>query len=206
MKPRIPIPRSRRRRRLALLAATLLSALLLAAAVAIPNVLVTAQEPSTDEVVFVNASEDPVERKGDGRFIARPVFSKQVAPLYYGVRDPDTGEWLTTMFRVQGGEKERKDGWEYSFEYPFEDGQVELDKERPYLLVILALKQGETYRFYTAIPEHRPGGIWNKILRALDPGQWGRAIAGWVIEGTHGTLCGVVERATDDDADQCGDW
>ncbi len=206
MKPRIPIPRSRRRRRLALLAATLLSALLLAAAVAIPNVPVTAQEPSTDEVVFVNASEDPVERKGDGRFIARPVFSKQVAPLYYGVRDPDTGEWLTTMFRVHGGEKERKDGWEYSFEYPFEDGQVELDKERPYLLVILALKQGETYRFYTAIPEHRPGGIWNKILRALDPGQWGRAIAGWVIEGTHGTLCGVVERATDDDADQCGDW
>ncbi|MCY4393419.1 MAG: hypothetical protein OXE43_15455 [Chloroflexi bacterium] len=191
---------------MALLAATLLSALLLAAAVAIPNVPVTAQEPSTDEVVFVNASEDPVERKGDGRFIARPVFSKQVAPLYYGVRDPDTGEWLTTMFRVHGGEKERKDGWEYSFEYPFEDGQVELDKERPYLLVILALKQGETYRFYTAIPEHRPGGIWNKILRALDPGQWGRAIAGWVIEGTHGTLCGVVERATDDDADQCGDW
>ena len=137
MKPRIPIPRSRRRRRLVLLVA----ALLLAAAVVIPAALVVAQDPPTDEVVFVNASEDPVERKGDGRFIARPVFSKRVAPLYYGVRDPDTGEFLTTMFRVQGGEKERKDGWEYSFEYPFEDGQVQLDKERAYLLVILAIKK-----------------------------------------------------------------
>ena len=202
MRPHPPNPRSRRRRP-ALLVAILLAALLLGAAAAIPAALVLAQDPPSDEVVFVNASEDPVERKGDGRFIARPVFSKQVAPLYYGVRDPDTGEWLTTMFRVQGGEKERKDGWEYSFEYPFEDGQVELDKERPYLLVILALKQGETYRFYAAIPEHRPGGIWNKILRALDPREWGRAIAGWVIEGTHGTLCGVVERATGDDADRC---
>ncbi|MCY3602068.1 MAG: hypothetical protein OXH12_03225 [Chloroflexi bacterium] len=202
MKPRIPIPISRRRRP-ALLVATLLSALLLVAAVAIPAALVFAQDPPTDELAFVNASEDPVERKGDGRFIARPVFSHPVGPLYYGVRDPDTGEWLTTMFSVRGGEKERQDGWEYSFEYPFEDGQVELDKERPYLLVILAIKQGETYRFYAAIPEHRPGGIWNKILRALDPKQWGRAIAGWVIEGTHGTLCGVVERATGEDADRC---
>ena len=192
-----------RRKRLALVAALLPAVLLLVAAVAIPAALVVAQDPPTDEVVFVNASEDPVERKGDGRFIARPVFNHPVGPLYYGVRDPDTGEWLTTMFSVRGGEKERKDGWEYSFEYPFEDGQVELDKERPYLLVILAIKQGEPYRFYAAIPEHRPGGIWNKILRALDPKQWGRAIAGWVIEGTHGTLCGVVERATGDDADRC---
>ena len=203
MKLRFPTPISRRRRLTLLVAVLLPAALLLAAAMVIPAALVIAQDPPTDEVVFVNASEEPVERKGDGRFIARPVFSKQVAPLYYGVRDPDTGDFLTTMFRVQGGEKERQDGWEYSFEYPFEDGQVELDKERPYLLVILAIKNGETYRFYAAIPEHRPGGIWNKILSALDPKEWGRAIAGWVIEGTHGTLCGVVEQATGDDADRC---
>ncbi|MXW25564.1 MAG: hypothetical protein F4Z77_04590, partial [Dehalococcoidia bacterium] len=117
MKTRFPIPRSRRRRP-ALLVAVLLSALLLAAAVAIPTALVLAQDPPTDELVFVNASEDPVERKGDGRFIARPIFSHPVGPLYYGVRDPDTGEWLTTMFSVRGGEKKRQDGWEYSFEYP----------------------------------------------------------------------------------------
>lgn len=205
MQPHPSTPSFRSRRRPALIVAVLLSALLLTAAVAIPAALVLAQDPPSDEVVFVNASEDPVERKGDGRFIARPVFSEQVAPLYYGVRDPDTGEFLTTMFRVRGGEKERQDGWEYSFEYPFEGGQVELDKERPYLLVILAIKDGETYRFYAAIPEHRPGGIWNKILNALDPGEWGRAIAGWVIEGTHGVLCGVVEQATGDDADRCRD-
>ena len=205
MQTHTPIPTSRKRRRPALLVAVLLSAALLTAAVAIPTALVLAQDPPADEVAFVNASEDPVERKGDGRFIARPVFSTKVAPLYYGVRDPDTGEFLTTMFRVQGGEKERKDGWEYSFEYPFEDGQVQLDKERPYLLAILAVKNGETYRFYAAIPEHRPGGIWNKILKALDPREWGRAIAGWVIEGTHGVLCGVVEQATGEDADRCRD-
>ena len=203
MQPHPPIPESRRRRRPALLVTVLLSAALLTVAVAIPTALVLAQDPPAEEVVFVNASEDPVERKGDGRFIARPVFSTQVAPLYYGVRDPDTGEFLTTMFRVQGGEKDRKDGWEYSFEYPFEEGQVELDKERPYLLVILAIKNGEPYRFYAAIPEHRPGGIWNKILNALDPREWGRAIAGWVIEGPHGVLCGVVEQATGEDADRC---
>ena len=195
--------KSPRRRRLELLVAALLLALLLMAAVAIPAALLLAQEPPTDELIFVNARENPVERKGDGRFIARPVFSQQVAPLYYGVRDPDTGEWLTRMFSVRGGEKERKDGWEYSFEYPFEDDQVRLDKEGAYVLVILAIRNGETSRFYAAIPEHRPGGIWNKILTALDPEQWGRAIAGWVIEGAHGTLCGVVERATGDDAHRC---
>ena len=172
IKPRIPIPRSRRGR-LALLAAVTLPAALLLVAVASSAAFVLAQDPPTDEVVLVNASEDPVERKGDGRFIARPVFSKQVAPLYYRVRDPDPGEWLTTMFRVQGARgAEGRLG--ILLEYPFEDGQVELDKERPYLLVILAPKQGETYRFHTTIPEHGPGGIWNKILNALDPGGGAR--------------------------------
>ena len=198
------ITTGRGRRRLALVAALLPAALLLVAAVAIPAALVIAQEPPPgDELVFVNAEEDPVERKGDGRFIARPTFSRQVGSLYYGVRDPDTGEWLTTLYRVQGGEKKRQDGWEYSFEYPFEDDQVQLDKERPYLLVMSVAEGGQQHTFYAAIPEHRPGGIWNKILSALDPKEWGRAIAGWVIEGTHGTLCGVVEQATGDDADRC---
>ena len=116
-----------RRRRIALLVA----ALLLTAAVAVPAALVIAQEPPPDELAFVNAEEDPVERKGDGRFIARPVFSNQVGSLYYGVRDPDTGDWLTTLYRVQGGEKKRQDGWEYSFEYPFEDDQPSSTRSAP---------------------------------------------------------------------------
>ena len=78
MKSLVPILKSRRRRRIALLVA----ALLLTAAVAIPAAIVFAQEPPPgDELAFVNAEEEPVERKGDGRFIARPIFNHPVGPL-----------------------------------------------------------------------------------------------------------------------------
>ena len=186
---------------------TLAGALLLAALAAIPaSTTALAQEPPASAgIALVNADdEDIVERKKDGRFIARPVFNKELAALYYGVRDGDTGEWVVPMFRVRGGEKERRDGWEYGYEYPFAEGQTELDPERPYLLVILAKSWAEVNaHFYAVIPPHQPGGIWNKVLRALDPPRWGRAIAGWVIEGAHGMLCGVVERASGSDAEVC---
>ena len=183
-------------------------ALLLAALALVPaSGTALAQEPPDpySPIVLVNADdEDLVERKGDGRFIARPVFDREMPIVYYGVRDGDTGEWVAPMFRVRGGEKERSDGWEYSFEYPFEDGQTALDPERPYLLVILAKSWAEVNgHFYAVIPIHQPGGIWNKVLGALDPERWGRAIAGWVIEGAHGMLCGVVERASDAEAETC---
>ena len=42
------------------------------------------------------------------------------------------------MYRVSGGEKERSDGWEYSWEYPALDEQPDLDLDRAYLLVMLA--------------------------------------------------------------------
>ena len=185
----------------------LAAALLLAALAAIPSSTTAfAQEPPAGEgIVLINGDEeDLVDRKKDGRFIARPVFDRELPALYYGVRDGDTGEWVVPMYRVRGGEKERRDGWEYSFEYPFESGQPELDPERPYLLVIIAKSWAEqTGHFYAVIPPHQPGGIWNKVLRALDPPRWGRAIAGWLIEGAHGVLCGVVERASGADADTC---
>ncbi len=184
------------------------AALLLAALAAVPSSgTVLAQGPPDPDspIVLVNADdEDLVERKGDGRFIARPVFDRELPVVYFGVRDGDTGEWVVPMYRLRGGEKERRDGWEYSFEYPFEDGQTQLDPERPYLLVMLAKSWAEVNgHFYAVIPIHEPGGIWNKILRALDPPRWGRAIASWLIEGAHGTLCGVVERASGADADTC---
>ena len=47
------------------------------------------------------------------------------------------------------------------------------------------------------------GGLWNKILGALDPGRWAKAFARWTIEGVHGTLCGVVEKASGEDAANC---
>ena len=182
----------------------LASALLLAALLAIPASNIALAQSPPDELTLVNADRDFVERKGGGEFVARPVFDRQIESLFYAVRDADTGDWISAMYRVRGGEKERSDGWEYSWEYPDLDEHPELDRDRAYLLVMLA-ESGDGLRgdFYAVIPFHEPGRIWDKILSALNPGRWARAFAGWVIEGAHGTLCGVVERASGEDADNC---
>ncbi|MCY3657058.1 MAG: hypothetical protein OXG95_10685, partial [Chloroflexi bacterium] len=113
---------SSRAKRLRALAA----ALLLAALAAVPSsgTALAQQPPDPDPaspIVLVNEdSEDLVERKDDGRFIARPVFDRELPIVYFGVRDGDTGEWIAPMYRLRSGETERRDGWEYAFEYPFE--------------------------------------------------------------------------------------
>ncbi len=165
---------------------------------------VLAQTPPPGQVALVNRDEGFVERKGDGLFIARPVFDRQLDTLYYGVRDADTGDWLTPVYRVQGGERKLRDGWQYTWEYPF-SGQDLLDPERPFLLVVLVPDpSGDgVHTFHAVIPVHQPGNIWDKVLAALEPSRWARALAGWVVEGVHGTLCGVVERASGQDADNC---
>ena len=87
---------------------SLATALLLAALVAIPSSgIALAQTPGLS---LVNEDEDFIERKGDGRFIARLLFSREIEVLYYGVRDADTGDWVSAVYRVSGGEKERSDG------------------------------------------------------------------------------------------------
>ena len=116
-------PRLRSVRRLIPLAAALLLAALLAIPASDP---VLAQAPP---LALVNGDEEVVERKEDGRFIARPVFDQELDVLYYGVRHPDTGDWLTSMYRVQGGAKRFADGWEYSWEYPTLEEQPDLDPE-----------------------------------------------------------------------------
>ncbi len=182
----------------------LAAALLLAALVAIPASNVALAQAPPDQIVLVNADRDFVERKKKGEFVARPVFDREIASLFYAVRDADTGDWISTMYRVKGGEKKRSDGWEYSFEYPALDEQPELDPDRAYLLVMLAeAEDGRRGDYYAVVPVHEPGRIWDKILSALNPARWARAFAGWVIEGVHGTLCGVVERASGEDADNC---
>ena len=180
-------------------------ALLLAALVAIPSSgIVQAQSLPGDAVALVNADRDFVERKKGGEFVTRPVFDREIETLFYAVRDADTGDWISAMYRVKGGEKKRSDGWEYSWEYPDLDDHPDLDPDRAYLLVMLAAAEsGERGDFYAVIPFHEPGRIWDKILSALNPGRWARAFAGWVIEGVHGTLCGVVERASGEDAANC---
>ncbi len=182
----------------------LAAALLLAALVAVPASNVALAQAPPDQMVLVNADRDFVERKKKGEFVARPVFDREVASLFYAVRDANTGDWISAMYRVKGGEKKRSDGWEYSFEYPALDEQPELDPDRAYLLVMLAeAEDGKRGDFYAVVPVHEPGRIWDKILSALNPARWAKAFAGWVIEGVHGTLCGVVERASGEDADNC---
>ena len=182
----------------------LAAALLLAALVAVPASNVALAQAPPDQIVLVNADRDFVERKKKGEFVARPVFDREIASLFYAVRDADTGDWISAMYRVRGGEKKRSDGWEYSFEYPALDEQPEIDPDRAYLLVMLAEDEdGRRGDFYAVVPVHEPGRIWDKILSALNPARWARAFAGWVIEGVHGTLCGVVERASGEDADNC---
>ena len=184
----------------------LAAALLLAALVSIPaSNPALAQAPPGEAIVLVNADREFVERKGDGQFVARPLFDRKIVNLFYAVRDADTGDWISAMYRVQGGEKERSDGWEYSWEYPDLDEHPDLDKDRAYLLVMLAEDEdGNRGDFYGVIPVHQPGNIFKKILSALSPARWAKAFAGWVIEGVHGTLCGVVEEFSQQDADNCG--
>ena len=141
----------------------LASALLLAALLAIPASNIALAQSPPDELTLVNADRDFVERKGGGEFVARPVFDRQIESLFYAVRDADTGDWISAMYRVRGGEKERSDGWEYSWEYPDLDEHPELDRDRAYLLVMLAESvDGLRGDFYAVIPFHEPGRIWDK--------------------------------------------
>ena len=163
--------------------------------------------PSGEQLEWVNQEEDWIERKKHGQFRARPIFSQQLASLYYGIRDSDTGEWLTAMYRVSGGEKERDEGWEYEFDYPALDEHEALDPDKTYLMVMLAAapRQPTPTTFYAVVPMHQPGGLLGSLLRALDPDGWAKAAARWVIEGVHGTLCGVLTELTGTEPVSCRD-
>ena len=108
------IPRSGRARRLILLA----GALLLAALVAMPAsgmALAQSPPPDTDNLTLVNRDRQMVERKKEGDFVARPILSRQTDVLYYAIRHPDTGEWITNTYRssalVWASPKYRWAGW-----------------------------------------------------------------------------------------------
>ena len=199
------VPTPGRVRRLALLTA----ALLLSALAAIPTSgAALAQGPPSDgdNLALVNRDRQMVERKKDGEFIARPVFSRKIDVLHYALRHPDTGEWVTNTYRVRGGEKELSEGWEYTFEYPVLDSQPELHPEQAFLMVMSVPRRGggENHVFHALVPVHQPKGLWDRVLGALDPDRWARAGAAWVVQGVHGTLCGVVEKVAVSDLDECG--
>ncbi len=180
---------------------TLTAALILAALAAIPASNL-AQAQDGGGLTLVNHDRELVERKKDGGFVARPVFDRQVSAIHYGIRHPETGDWLTPMFRVHAAGKSITDGWEYAWPYPAIPQQPDLDREGPFLLVIVAMHGGDAHTFNVVIPIYQPTSIWDRVLAALDPGRWARAFAGWMVEAVHGALCGIVEQVSG--ADACG--
>ena len=122
-------PNPRVIRRAVLLAA----ALLLAAIIAVPmSGVALAQSPPPADIALVNRDRQMVERKKEGDFVARPVFSRQVSELYYSIRHPDTGEWVTSTYRVQVSGKRLSEGWEYTFEYPALDEHPTWTRSSPF--------------------------------------------------------------------------
>ena len=154
-----------------------------------------AQTPLT---MLVNDGQEFIERDEEGEFIARPVFNRQVPLLHYGVRDADSGAWISAVYQVHGGERRHRDGWEYTIEYPVLAEQPELDPDEPYVLAILTRQNvvADVRLFHAVIPVYQADNIWDRVIGALSPDRWARAVARWIVEGVHGTLCGVVERAT----------
>ena len=181
----------------------LAAAFILAATALLPVTTVRAQPA---DIGFVNVGRDVVERREEGGFVARPVFDRPIAVLFYGLRDADTGDWLTGIYRVVGGEQPLAHGWEYTFEYPDLPEHPELDPNDASLLVLLAAAAvGDPYQtFHAVVPVYQPDNIWDRMLAALDPERWARAAATWAIQGVHGTLCGVLERALGATAANCG--
>ncbi len=181
-----------RTRRLPLLAAPPLAVLLVLVWVGVAQ----AQGPG---ISLVNESAKVVERRKDGGVIARPVFDRRLAFLAYAVRDPDSGDWLTGVTQVRGGENRLRDGWSAYADQP------SLDPERVYVLFMMGAETspGEPEQFHVVIPVHQPTGLWDRVIGSFDPSRWARAFARWIIEGVHGALCGVVKRATGADAENC---
>ena len=133
------------------------------------------------EISLVNVDTKFVERHKDGGFIARPVFDSQLAFLAYAVRDPETGDWLTGVTQVMGGEKRLSTGWEYSWEYPGHSDQPDLEPERPYVLFMMGSETtpGDPVHFHAVIPRapaNKPLGQGDWRLRSGALGKSCRAL------------------------------
>ncbi|MCY4576702.1 MAG: hypothetical protein OXC55_08955 [Chloroflexi bacterium] len=154
---------------------------------------------------LVSDPDEIVERDDDGSFTSRPVFDRQVPLLHYGIRDADTGDWLSAVYQVRRGERRHRDGWEYTFEYPVLAEQPEIDPDKPYVIALITRQAigAEVYTFHAVIPVYESDSLWDRVIGALSPDRWARAVARWIIGGVHGALCGVVERATGVDAAEC---
>ena len=154
-----------------------MAALLLAALLAIPTSnLALAQTPPSGEIVLVNADRDLVERKKGGEFVARPVFDRRVADLYYAIRDADTGDWISGHVPGPGRREaaQRTAGSTRGSTRPSTSSPTSTPTSA-YLLVMLVTvaEDGRRGDFYAVVPIYEPGRIWDKILAALNPATVG---------------------------------
>ena len=154
-------------------------------------------------LTLVNQDERFIQRHDHGGFTIRPVLSAEADAVAYGVKDPIDGAWLTAFYFVEDGPRKVNRGWEYTFDYPSDDSQPELDPERAYILGVLAWLDDESYLFEAIIPMHESTGPWDRVLNALNPARWARAAAGWTIEGIHGLMCSVLGRIAGGDLEDC---
>ena len=110
--------------------------------------------------------------------MARPIFDRRLEGLFYGIRHPDTGEWLTAVYRVIGGETGLIDGWQYEWEYPALPEQPDLEPDRAYVLVMLAAETlpGDPQTVRALVPVYEPGSLWERVIRAMDPARWAQGV------------------------------
>ena len=199
------IPRSGKARRMILLA----GALLIAALVAIPAsglALAQSPPPDSDNVTLVNRDRQMVERKKEGDFVARPILSRQTGVLFYAIRHPDTGDVAHQHLPGQGRRKA-----------PLRGLGVHLRVPRPGRAARASPRTGLPAGAGRAPPGRRrpprlprpdsrppaPRGCGTGCWAPWDPDRWARAAARWVIQGVHGTLCGVVQKISASDLDEC---
>ena len=196
------IIKSGRAKRMALLAGALFLVLLVSSSqVALPALAASLQE--SDEFTLVNEDEEFVKRHDDGYFEAKPIFSAEPEWLAYAIKDPVDGEWLTNYYYAQDDPDEKDRGWEYDIDYPEYDEQIELDPGKFYTLGLYARYDEEDYLYEVTIPAHEGSGLWDRVLNALNPARWAKAIAGWMVEGVHGILCSVLSKITGSDPANC---
>lgn len=156
-------------------------------------------------LTLVNQDQDFVDRHDNGGFVATPIFNTRPDFLAFAVKNPQDGSWLTAVYMVNSSPQKVADGWEYTLKYPPFADQPILDKNQAYILALFASYQGGVNTFEATIPIYQPTSLWDRVLNAFNPSTWARAFASWVVEGTHGLLCSVVERVTNSTLTSCSD-
>ena len=153
-----------------------------------------AQGADDDPIVLVNQDGRVVERKKDGKFIARPIFDRKIAVLAYGIRDADTGDWTGGVTHVNAKGKRLSEGWEYTLlSIPATASSPISPTTTTYVLFLLASETspGTSYEFYVVVPIYESGKLWDRVVAALNPTRWAKAVATWIVStGVLGLIIG----------------